>query len=64
MVNNTQFGNSARNKLLLLRVEEVELQFCSLKIDESCCENIHYSGAVVEIVNNSNELFKLEVIIL
>ena len=58
MVNNTQFGNSARNKLLLLRVEEVELQFCSLKIDESYCENIHYSGAEGEIVNNSNELFK------
>jgi hypothetical protein len=43
-------------------VEEVELQFYSLKIGESCCEIIHYSVAEVEIVNNSNELFKLEVI--
>jgi EAL domain-containing protein (putative c-di-GMP-specific phosphodiesterase class I) len=44
--------------------EEEELQFCSLKIDESYCENIHKSGADVEIVNNSNELFKLEINIL
>jgi hypothetical protein len=44
--------------------EEVELQFCSLKIDESCYENIHKSGSIVEIVNNSNELFKHEINIL